>query len=412
MSRETNPDSKVHEANMGPTWVLSAPDGPHAGPMNLAIRELIIRSRTDLLLVFCQTITWTDADLMSILPLGILFNIFIYKILKIETLSYEKTSAKWRPFCFGLSVFPVTIWAHNAALDVTVRIMHQLWSLKNAHELLNLRALKISMLYKNHIFQCKGKIFCVEFQRLPLKFQTKYLTHTLKDVDFIHRWNLKAFRFKSSYVFLKRSPELHEPVPRGLDMQGNTWHFCRWAKWPTCWKRHFLIHFWDTNGTDVAGDHIIKMAWCWTGNKPLPEPTTTQIYWRIYASPCHDVFMYRARISYNLAGVADSAFNRILWKVCLSFDSPGSYLPLYSLNGNHDDVIKWKHFPCYWPFVPGIHRWSVNSPHKGQWHGALMFSLTCVLNKRLNKQYWGWWFETPSRSLWRHCNEALPPGLT
>ena len=26
------------------------------------------------------------------------------------------------------------------------------------------------------------------------------------------------------------------------------------------------------------------------------------------------------------------------------------------------------------------------------------------LNKRLSKQPWGWWFETPSRSLWRHCN--------
>ena len=32
-----SPDSKVHGANMGPTWVLSAPDGPHVGPMNLAI---------------------------------------------------------------------------------------------------------------------------------------------------------------------------------------------------------------------------------------------------------------------------------------------------------------------------------------------------------------------------------------
>ena len=32
------PDSKVHGANMGPTWVLSAPDGPHIGPMNLVIR--------------------------------------------------------------------------------------------------------------------------------------------------------------------------------------------------------------------------------------------------------------------------------------------------------------------------------------------------------------------------------------
>ena len=44
----------------------------------------------------------------------------------------------------------------------------------------------------------------------------------------------------------------------------------------------------------------------------------------------------------------------------------------------HDDVIKWKHFLCYWPFVRGIHRSPVNSPHKGQWRGALIFSLICV----------------------------------
>ena len=44
----------------------------------------------------------------------------------------------------------------------------------------------------------------------------------------------------------------------------------------------------------------------------------------------------------------------------------------------HDDVIKWKHFPCYWPFARGIHRSSVNSPHKGQWRGALKFSLICA----------------------------------
>ena len=44
----------------------------------------------------------------------------------------------------------------------------------------------------------------------------------------------------------------------------------------------------------------------------------------------------------------------------------------------HDDVIKWKHFPRYWPFVPGIHWSPVNSPHKGQWRGALVFSLICA----------------------------------
>ena len=44
---------------------------------------------------------------------------------------------------------------------------------------------------------------------------------------------------------------------------------------------------------------------------------------------------------------------------------------------NHVDVIKWKHFPRYWSFVLGIHRSPVNSPHKGQWRGALTFSLIC-----------------------------------
>ena len=36
------------------------------------------------------------------------------------------------------------------------------------------------------------------------------------------------------------------------------------------------------------------------------------------------------------------------------------------------------------------------------WPGALMFSLICALNKRMSKQSWSWWFETSSRSLWRH----------
>ena len=73
---------------------------------------------------------------------------------------------------------------------------------------------------------------------------------------------------------------------------------------------------------------------------------------------------------------------------------------------DHDDVIKWKHFPHYWPFVREINRSPVISPHKGQWRGALMFSLIC-LNKRLSKQWWGWWFDVPSCSLWRQCNDIV-----
>ena len=53
------------------------------------------------------------------------------------------------------------------------------------------------------------------------------------------------------------------------------------------------------------------------------------------------------------------------------------FIPRHSTS-LHDDVIKWKHFPRYWPPVKGIHRWPVNSHHKGQWRGTLMFSLTCA----------------------------------
>ena len=45
---------------------------------------------------------------------------------------------------------------------------------------------------------------------------------------------------------------------------------------------------------------------------------------------------------------------------------------------DHEDVIKWKNFPCYCPFVRGINRSPVNSPQRGQWCGALMFSLICA----------------------------------
>ena len=54
------PDNKVHGANMGPTWVLSAPDGPHVGPMNIAIRDPFI-----MLSPQCQwgDLEWNEKDL-------------------------------------------------------------------------------------------------------------------------------------------------------------------------------------------------------------------------------------------------------------------------------------------------------------------------------------------------------------
>ena len=55
-----------------------------------------------------------------------------------------------------------------------------------------------------------------------------------------------------------------------------------------------------------------------------------------------------------------------------------AWLAACCILGAHNDVIKSKRFPRYWPFVRGIHRSPVDSPHKGQWRGALMFSLICT----------------------------------
>ena len=55
------------------------------------------------------------------------------------------------------------------------------------------------------------------------------------------------------------------------------------------------------------------------------------------------------------------------------------YTHIYApVNWVHDDVIKWKYIPRYWPFVRGIHRSLMNSPPKGQWREPLMLSLMCA----------------------------------
>ena len=73
----------------------------------------------------------------------------------------------------------------------------------------------------------------------------------------------------------------------------------------------------------------------------------------------------------------------------------------------HHNVIKWKYFPRYWPFVRGIHRSPVNSPHKGQWRRALMFYLICVwINGWVNNDEAGD-LRRHRNPLWRHSNECI-----
>ena len=74
-------------------------------------------------------------------------------------------------------------------------------------------------------------------------------------------------------------------------------------------------------------------------------------------------------------------------------------------NLSHDDVIIWKHFPRNWPFVREIHRdrWIPRTKASD----AELWCFLCTTSEytiESTKQSWGWWFETLSRPLWRHCN--------
>ena len=66
----------------------------------------------------------------------------------------------------------------------------------------------------------------------------------------------------------------------------------------------------------------------------------------------------------------------------------------------HDDVIKWKHFPRHWPLVRGTGEFLAQRSVTRSFD--VFFDLR--LNKQLSKESRGWWFETPSRSLWRQCH--------
>ena len=59
---------------------------------------------------------------------------------------------------------------------------------------------------------------------------------------------------------------------------------------------------------------------------------------------------------------------------------------------------------------------SGNSPVRGEFPTQMAVtqsfdvSFDLHLNKRLRKQWWGWWFETLSRPLWRHRNVIYGSG--
>ena len=138
-------------------------------------------------------------------------------------------------------------------------------------------------------------------------------------------------------------------------------------------------HKWATR--KHIGD-LKKYSWCIPVQKEIkpiiwgaaitPEPWNRQQCWFIFEDPNVRV----ARLLESLATIKEVAYR---WQyLCSSYHQLSNQLAPGMSSQIHDDVIKWKHIPLYWPFVRGIHRSPMNSRHKGQWRRALVFSLICV----------------------------------
>ena len=139
------------------------------------------------------------------------------------------------------------------------------------------------------------------------------------------------------------------------------------------------------------------------GNSPAPgefptqRPVTRSFYVFFDLHP-------NKRLSKQWWGWWFEMQSRPLWRQCNEMPDhcPGElHIPFVN---SHDGVMKWKHFPRYWP-VGEIHRSPVNSSHKDPVTRSFYVFFDLHPNKRLSKQWWGWWFEMQSRPLWRQCNE-------
>ena len=95
------------------------------------------------------------------------------------------------------------------------------------------------------------------------------------------------------------------------------------------------------------------------------------LYWcKLYTGSTGHFSGSRAGKSYNNGPIM---FKQIIKQI--QFHRIICFWMCFSLFGDHNDVIKSIHFPRCRLFVRGSHRSPLTSPHKGQWRGALMFSL-------------------------------------
>ena len=140
---------------------------------------------------------------------------------------------------------------------------------------------------------------------------------------------------------------IYHQVPRcnGVSSSFETelWHD------PTCHPGHHPVSLPGSRGITARNRQSMRIKWlCGIKTAKINEWANS---WSPIQLSCDDDIIHRGSKTLNVTKLREDC---------------------------HDDVIKWKHFPRYWPFVQGIHWSAVNSPHKGQWRRALIISLICA----------------------------------
>ena len=147
-------------------------------------------------------------------------------------------------------------------------------------------------------------------------------------------------------------------------------------------------------------NHLFLCEWLeinnWTWNihgffepRDCGQPKSVALIWCRISWPILHILLKSLS---DICFLPSSYINKKPWRKSVLF--------IIAIHQLHDDVIKWKHFR-----VTG-HLCGKFTGDPTQRPLARSFDVFFDLrpNKRLSKQSRGWWFETASRSLWRHCN--------
>ena len=157
-----------------------------------------------------------------------------------------------------------------------------------------------------------------------------------------------------------------------------------------------------------------------TGEFPLQRAVTRKSFHLMTSSCIHPTPWAQSNISYvffHHVPDENNIIRIIITGLCYSAIKIQSECVHMILNPSDNECIQT--FLCSWwrhqikTFSALLVICARNSPVTGEFPTlrpvthSFDVSFDPRLNKRLSKQWWGWWFETPTRPLWRHCNVQL-----